>query len=217
MNFSFNGSNEVATIVPATNRVGIVVITITVSDGVTNVSQASAATVTAPTPPTLGAINNQTTSENTPVNVTLSVTSPVTPLANLTFTGSSTNTNLVKSISFSFNGTNEVATITPVANASGVGTVTISVNDAFSTNSQTFSVLVNSAVAPTMSIGLASGVLTIAFAGTPGATYNLQSSTDLINWTTIAAITANPTTGAAQYQTTPANVKGGVFYRLEIQ
>jgi hypothetical protein len=214
VNFSFNGVNEIATIVPATNKVGVSAITIIVSDGVTNVSQAFAVTVTAPTPPTLGPIASQATTENTPVQVSLSVTSPVTPVTNLTFSGSSTNTSLVKSITFSFNGTTEVATITPVTNATGVGTITISVNDLFSTNSQSFSLQVNAPVPPKLAATLASGVLQIAFTGTPGASYSIQSSSNLKTWTTIATVTANASTGTAVYDATVANGVGEVFYRV---
>jgi hypothetical protein len=215
--FSFNGSNEVATLVPATNRAGAAAVTITVSDGVTNVSQTFAVTVTAPTPPTLAAITNQSTLENTPVQVVLSVTSPSTSVSNLTFSGSSTNTNLVKSITFSFNGTNEVAVITPVTNATGVANVTISVSDGFSTNSQSFTLAINSPVPPTLSATEVNGVLRITFTGTPGATYNIESSTDLVTWTTITTVTANPTTGAVEYDATVGRASGGTFFKAELQ
>jgi hypothetical protein len=211
--FSFNGTNEVATLTPGTNATGSGTITISVSDGYSTNSQSFLLTVNPPTPPTLGPIANQSTTENSAVNVSLNVTSPVTPLTNLTFSGSSTNTSLIKSITFALNGSNEVATITPVTNATGVGTVTISVSDKFSTNSQSFTLQVNSPTPPTLTAVLVNGVLKITFTGTPGVTYSIQSSADLVNWTTIASVSANASTGAAEYDTTPSAAY--TFFRAE--
>jgi hypothetical protein len=223
VNFSFNGSNEIATIVPATNKAGVAAITIIVSDGVVSVFQSFAITVTAPTPPTLAPILNVSTPENTPVQVVLSVNSPVTPVTNLTFSASSAVPSLVNTngISFSFNGTSEVATITPVANATGVGSITISVSDEFSTNSQSFTLQVGGTtpVPPTLTgtLNLVNGILQIAFTGTPGATYATQSSSDLKTWTTVTTVTANAVTGAAVYNAAVSTAASGVFYRVESQ
>ncbi len=214
VNFSFNGTAEVATIVPAANKVGVEAVTITVGDGVTNVSQAFAVSVTAPTPPVLGPIPSQTTVENNPVEVGLSVTSPVTPVTNLVFTGTSTSPTLVKSIGFAFNGTTEVATITPVTGATGSATVTISVSDPFSTNSESFGLQVNLPTPPTLTAGVTSGVLEIQFTGVPGASYTIQSSSDLINWRGVATITANAVTGAGEYQAAVVHGTPGLFYRV---
>jgi hypothetical protein len=213
VSFSFNGANEIATIVPATNMLGTTSVTINVSDGVSNVSQSFNVTVTPPTPPTLGTITSQTTPENTPDRIALNVTSPVTPLTNLTFSGSSTNTNLVTGVTFSFNGTSEIATINPVIGAAGTATVTISVSDPFSTNSQSFTLQVVPNVKPTLTATLASGVLKITFTGTPGATYTIQSSSNLETWTTAGTVTANATTGSAEYDVAVSNTGGAVFYR----
>ena len=65
---------------------------------------------------------------------------------------------------------------------------------------QVFAVTVNSLARPTMTATLANGTLKITFSGTPGASYHIQSSSDLKNWTTIATVTANAVTGAAEYQ-----------------
>ena len=216
VNFSFNGTNEIASIVPATNKIGVSAITITVSDGVSNVYQFFGVTVTAPTPPTLGPITNQYTSQNTAVQVPLIVTSPVTPLANLRFSGSSSNTNVVNSFGFALNGTNEVATITPVANASGVVTLTLSVSDPFSTNSQSFTLQVNPTNLPTLTSTLGKDVV-ITFTGVPSASYLIQSSTNLTTWINVAAVTADPVTGAVSYTVAvPTNSPTQGYYRLLI-
>jgi hypothetical protein len=215
VNISYNGTNEVAAIVPATNKIGIAAITINVSDGVTNIYQVFYVTVTAPTPPTLGLITNQYAVENTAVLVPLSVTSPVTPVTNLQFSASVTPASLVGSFAFAYNGTNEVATITPAANATGVGTVTMSVNDLFTTNSQTFTLQVNPTNLPALTSTPGEN-LSITFTGLPGGTYYIQSSTNLTTWTTIATVTANAVTGAVQYNIIIPKGAGAAFYRLEV-
>ena len=215
--FSFNGTNEIATIVPATNATGASAITIIVSNSAYSVSRTFAVTVATPTPPTLGAITNRTVALNTVVQIPLTVTSPSTPVTNLQFRGVSSNTNLVKSIAFSFNGANEVATITPVTNASGVGTITISVNDPFSTNSQSFTLQVNAGVMPTLAAALSQHNLVITFTGSPGVSYNLMSSSNLTTWTQLTTVTAAPVTGAAQYSVAIPAGAGHTYYRLESQ
>jgi len=210
--FSYSGGNEIATIVPATNKTGISGITINVSDGFTNVYQIFDVSVTAPTPPTLGPITNQYTAINTALQVPLSVTSPVTPVTSLLFSGSSSNANFVAAFAFSYNGANEVATITPVTGATGVGPITISVTDGFTTNSQIFTLQVNPSTVPPISATLGEGV-TLTFTGLPNATYWIQSSTNLTTWTTIATVTANAA-GVVTYQiVVPSNTAGQVFYR----
>ncbi len=214
ISFSFNGSNEVATITPQTNAQGSATVTVTATDPFSqSSSQTFNVTINPPTPPTLGPISAQSTTANTPATVTLNVTSPATPITNLTFSGVSTNTNLVKSITFAFNGSNEVAIVTPVTNATGVGSVTVSVSDGFSTNSQSFTLTVSSPTPPTLTTAVSNGVLKITFTGTPGVTYRIQSSTDLKTWTTVASVTANATTGAAEYDTPLTSAAGVTAFR----
>jgi hypothetical protein len=216
VNFSFNGTNEIAAIVPVTNKSGVSAITINVSDGVTNVYQLFYVTVTAPTPPTLGPITNQYAIENTALHVPFSVTSPVTPVTNLQFSGSVTPATLVGSFAFSYNGSNEVATITPAANATGLGTVTLSVSDSFTTNSQSFTLQVDPTTLPTLTATPGHQSLTITFTGLPGASYYIQSSTNFTTWTTIATVTANAVTGAVQYVIVIPSGTGEAFYQLAV-
>jgi hypothetical protein len=161
----------------------------------------------------LAPIANQTAVENTAIQVALDVTSPVTPITNLTFS-SSGSTNLVKSVTFQFVGSNEVATITPVTGAVGSGPVTISVSDLFSTSSQTFTLQVVSPPPPSISATLVNGLLDLKFTGVPGATYSIQTSTDLITWKVTGTVTANSVTGAAEYEATISTTASGLFYRI---
>jgi hypothetical protein len=57
---------------------------------------------------------------------------------------------------------------------------------------------------------------TITFAGTPDGTYNIQASTDLINWTTIATVVASPE-GIIHYLDTDAVTMPHRFYRAVLQ
>jgi hypothetical protein len=53
---------------------------------------------------------------------------------------------------------------------------------------------------------------TITFGGVPDATYNIQASTDLIHWTTIATVVATPE-GVVQYLDTASTEMPHRFYR----
>jgi len=215
VNFSVVGSNEVATVIPAPNATGPSAITLTVSDGITNASQIFTVTVTNPPPPVLGFIPAQFTPENTPTNVVLPVSDSFTSISNLTYSAIIPSPSVVASVTFSYVGTNEIAKITPVANESGVSKVTIVVSDGINPAvSNTFSVTVELVIvaAPTLTATVANGELTIAFTGTPGVTYTIESSSNLETWTTAGTATANASTGAAQY-TAAVSSTGAVYYR----
>jgi subtilisin-like proprotein convertase family protein len=163
-------------------------------------------------PPVLAPIADTNTTENTPVNVVLNVTDVATSITNLLYSASISSSNVIGAVNFSFNGTNEIATIVPATNKTGVSAITITVGDGVASVYQVFAVTVNTLARPTMSATLANGTLKITFAGTPGASYNIQSSSDLKNWATVATVTANAVTGAAEYDVTISN-HGTVFYR----
>ncbi|MGO8699781.1 MAG: beta strand repeat-containing protein [Limisphaerales bacterium] len=129
VDFSFNGTNEIATIVPVSKQSGSSLVTINVSDGKTNVTQSFTVTVVLPPPPVLGFIALQQTPENTSTNVVLPVTDSVIPISNLTYSATIQHSNLIQAVNFSFDGANEIATIIPVPYQSGVSAVTISVSD----------------------------------------------------------------------------------------
>lgn len=83
-------------------------------------------------PPTISAIANQTTRENTPTSpIVFSINDPDTPLANLKLIASSFNTALVPdaNIVFAGAGTNRTVTITPAPNTNGVVNITIIVEE----------------------------------------------------------------------------------------
>jgi hypothetical protein len=163
-------------------------------------------------PPVLAPIADTNTTENTPVNVVLNVTDVATSITNLLYSANISSSNVIGAVNFSFNGTNEIATIVPAPNKTGFSAITITVGDGVASVYQVFGVTVNTLARPTMTATLANGTLKITFAGTPGASYTIQSSSDLKNWATAATVIANAVTGAAEYDVTISN-HGTVFYR----
>ena len=145
--FPVNGVAANAQIFPASNQYGFSVVTISVSDSVTTVSQ-SFALLVLPTPPSLAPIPEVATVVGAVVNVPLSVVSPDTALTNLTFVGSSTNTALVSGVTFATAGTNVTATVNLVANQTGTANVLIEVSDGYSTSSRTFTLTVAPSAEP---------------------------------------------------------------------
>jgi hypothetical protein len=91
------------------------------------------ATGTGPnTPPTISAIGNQTTNEDTPTGaIAFTVGDNETPAGSLILSGSSSNPTLVPNanIVFGGSGANRTVTVTPAANQSGTATITITVSD----------------------------------------------------------------------------------------
>jgi glucose/arabinose dehydrogenase len=84
------------------------------------------------TPPTISAIGNQTTNEDTSTGaIAVTVGDSETPATNLTLSGSSSNPTLVPNanIVFGGSGANRTVTVTPAANQSGTATITITVSD----------------------------------------------------------------------------------------
>lgn len=108
--------------------------------------------------PTISAVANQTTNEDTATGaIAFMVGDAETAVGALTISGSSSNTTLVPNASIVFGGNdaNRTVTLTPSANLSGAATITLTVTDSFGdTRSDNF-VLTVSAVndAPMLSLG----------------------------------------------------------------
>ena len=135
---------------PSNTGTGTAVVAVTVSDGITNVTRAFTVFVwpTGNAMPTVSAIANQVTLEDTPTPaIPFTVGDSVTPATLLTVSGMSSDTNLVpnSNIVFGGSGSNRTVTITPATNLSGSASVSIFVNDTnFGMANRTFSLTVNS-------------------------------------------------------------------------
>lgn len=152
----------IATVIVRANE-GQATLSITADDGANKATQAFPLTIIE-NPPVLAAIDDQTTSANVPVKVTLGVTDSDTPLSELVFTSTTSNPNVIAGVTFDTSSGLAVATINPVKDATGVATVTIAVRDSKTTVSRTFAVLVTTALPPTVatpSLSVVEGVLTV--------------------------------------------------------
>jgi glucose/arabinose dehydrogenase len=107
------------------------------------------------TPPTISAIGNQTTNEDTATGpIAFTVGDSETPAANLTLSGSSSNATLVPNanIAFGGSGANRTVTVTPAANQSGTATITVTASDGALSTPTSFGLTVNAINdAPTIS------------------------------------------------------------------
>jgi len=209
-----NGLSASATITLVTNAYGAALVTISVSDGFTTASR-SFALLVLPTPPTLGPIADVITIAGGTVNVPLDVVSPDTALSELTFVGSSTNSDLVSGVSFATVGSTVTATVNLVPNKVGKASVQIQVSDGYATSSRSFAVNIVPPVGPTLHFALVGKVLKITFTGVPNASYIVQSSSDLKNWTAVGpAITAD-SNGNVEYDATVSGLR--LYFRALFQ
>lgn len=173
-----DGTNVVATVFPVRDALGQATVTIFVSDGRTQAGQAFLFTV-ANEPPVFAPIADQTTTANTPVVIPLTVTDPDTPLANLVYSSTTSNPGLVSGVVVDSSSGSPIATVNLVADKTGIGTVTISVNDGRNTVSQTFALSVGPATPPTLAlpaINVVDGVVTITVTWSGGGELEYASS-----------------------------------------
>jgi hypothetical protein len=216
--FVVNGATATADIIPANNQYGISLVTITVSDAFSSVSQPFAVQVL-PAPPSLAPLPAVVAIEGSPVTVPLNVTSPDTPLSQLGFVGSSTNTALVSGVTFAATTnsttTNVTATVNLVPNQTGTATIVIQVSDGYSTNSQSFALTVSpsSSAAATLSATLVGKVLKVTFTGAPNSSYVVQVSSDFKTWTQVGAAITTDSNGKGEYDATVSS-SGDQYFRV---
>ena len=145
--FGGSGGSRTVTVTPAANQSGSTTITITVSDGALSTSSSFVLTVSGPnTPPTISAIGDVTTNEDTPTGaIAFTVGDNETPAGNLTLSGSSNNSTLVPNanITFGGSGANRTVAITPALNQNGTATITITVSDGGMSTPTSFGLTVN--------------------------------------------------------------------------
>jgi hypothetical protein len=135
------------TLTPAAGQSGTAAITLTVSDGSLTASDSFTLTVTPVNhAPTITAISNQTTLEDTSSGkVDFRIADTDTGAASLTVTAVSSNTDLLPAESIFLDGAGESRTITltPAANQSGSSLVTLTVSDGALTIHESFTLTVN--------------------------------------------------------------------------
>ena len=146
-----SGANRTLVVTPAANQFGSATITLTVSDGAQSASRAFTLTVTsAADAPTLAAIAAQSTPEDTPLVVNLTVGDADTPLSSLDVQAVSSDAALVPASGFVTGGTGSARTVTiaPAADQSGSATITVTVSDGTTTASRSFQLTVTAVSDP---------------------------------------------------------------------
>ena len=143
------------TFTPVTDANGTATITVTVNDGATSnnvVTRTFTVTVNAVNnPPTLNTLNNLTINENAglqTVNLSGITSGAGNETQTLTVTATSSNPGLIPNPTVNYTSPNATGnlTFTPVANANGTATITVTVNDGQASNNivtRTFTVTVN--------------------------------------------------------------------------
>jgi subtilisin-like proprotein convertase family protein len=172
---SNGGGTNTLTYTPK-NVTGTNIVTVKVNDGFNTVTNSFAVVITAGLPPVLGAIAPQSTPVNTVKSFPLNVT-PLSGIPGFQYSGTSTNSALLKNVTFTISATNVVANLNIVSNMVGFDQVTIKVSDATTNSSQTFALTVT----PT-------GVVTMGPIGTQTTTFNVNKS--------VALTAASPDTAA---------------------
>jgi len=147
IDFGGSGADRTVVITPALHAFGTVVITVTVDDGeAENNTGSTAFTLTVNARPTLGAVADQNTDEDTPISVLFTVADNDDPAGSLTVSGDSSNVTLVPvaNIGFGGSGATRTVTTTPTLNNYGTTVITLTVDDGDATSSTAFTLTVDS-------------------------------------------------------------------------
>jgi uncharacterized repeat protein (TIGR01451 family) len=181
---------------PNNNNPGTATVTVTVEDGGSSNSAVSQTFViyvrgNGASPPTISNIADQTVNEDTSTPaIAFTIGDSVTPAANLTLKGLSSNPTLVPptGIAFAGSGANRTLTVTPAPNAFGTATITVTVADSqFAIASDSFLLTVTSVndvpsltAIPDQTIGANSCLLPVDFilsdADTPPAAITITAT-----------------------------------------
>ena len=179
-------------------------------------------TGTAPTPPTISDITNQTTTTGTPtVAIPFTVGDADTALSSLTLGGTASNTTLVPngSITFGGSGANCTVTVSPATGQTGTSTITVTVSDGSLTATDTFLLTVNAPLTTPVfttqpaSLALTTGssaTFAAAASGNPVPTYQWKKNGMAIAGATAASYSIASVTpaDASTYTVAAANSVG---------
>jgi hypothetical protein len=191
------------------NSLGDTIITVRAFDGVNTVTSNFTVNVTSGPLPAISPISDKTA----PAGGILVVSFTVTNTSQNTVVRGLTSSSLVSSIDVTGDGTNYSATINLVPGTNGVANITILAATDWGTATEAFQVTVTPGEnLAELGISRSGNQLTIAIAGEPNTTYNVQTSTTLTSWTTGPTVTTDAN-GNATF-TAPIGTGTGTFYRL---
>lgn len=146
-----SGFNRSVTITPALNATGTATITLIVTDGGgLTATRSFLLTVDAVNDaPTLTAVASQTTNQDVPIHVSVTVADVDSSVDAITVTGSASPGGILASAAdLTGSGSLRFIRLTPVANSSGDTTVTLTASDGADSSQTSFSLTVNSASGP---------------------------------------------------------------------
>jgi hypothetical protein len=159
-NLMLSGAGAARTIrvTPQANQVGSTTITVTVTDELAAAtSEAFVVTVNAADdPPTLSPLTNQVTDEDQPTSdQPLAVADPDDAPDTLVLSAASSNPALIpaENVVFGGAGANRTVRVVPAAHQTGIATITVTVSDGTSSDSQAFDVAVNPVNDPPIIVG----------------------------------------------------------------
>ncbi len=139
--FGGSGASRTVTITPGTDETGTATITITVSDGVNDTTDTFDLTVTVNTVPTISAIGDQATPEDTATGpIAFTVGDAETAAADLVVTATSNDQTVAPdgNITIGGSGASRTVDIAPAADQNGIVTITVTVDDGQDTTTETF-------------------------------------------------------------------------------
>jgi pectin methylesterase-like acyl-CoA thioesterase len=204
------GSNSPAYSIAAANANDAGTYTVDVSNPSGTVTTSSATLQVGNSAPSLNPISDLTVNVGANVTVTPVASDPDVPVQTLTFSDSNAPTNA------SFDTATGILTWRPeVQQANSTTSVTITVADNGSpvlSASQNFNLIVNPLAQPTISLPIYNGSqFSLSVSGQTGPDYAVQTSSDLITWTTVARFTSPslPFNYTDNLPTAPA-----LFYRI---
>jgi hypothetical protein len=218
-----SGEQRTFTITPAPQQSGTATVTLTVSDGELSASDPFVVTLaSSDDAPTISAIANQTTPEDTPKTVSFTVADPDTALASLTPSVSFDPSGVVQSVSFSGSGANRSLTVTPKANRSGSALISVTISDASGGVSTSFTLTVtpvndaptvNGPANQTITEDSSTGSLSFSVADVDSGSLTVTAASNNTSLIPNASIVVAPVTGAPGARsvtvTPAANRSGG--------
>jgi hypothetical protein len=211
------------TITPVAQQSGPVTITLTVSDGELTATDSFVLTLgSTDDEPTIAAIADQTTPEDTPKTVAFTVGDPDTALNNLKPSASFDVNGIIKSVTFGGSGANRTLTVTPKQDQTGNALISVTISDASGGVSTSFVLTVTpvndapTITAPANQIineDTSTGALPFAVADVDSATVSVtatSSNTTLIPNANITVAPVSGSPGSRNVTLTPvANGNGG--------
>lgn len=206
MTLGGSGANRTVSILPALNQFGSTTISITVDDGTTTAVREFELTVTPVNdPPTISAISNRTTNEDTPTGpISFTISDPDMPAGDLTLSAASDNTTLIPTANIVFGGSggSRTVNITPALNEFGSALITITVSDGVNSVDRSFTLNVT----PVNDLPVITGQEPISIAEGQPVTLDFVLLHVFDPDNTIAQLTLLPTGGANYSLTGPATI-----------